>query len=156
MYMNIQSIFIPAFALLLLISLSIFLSIAIVIFFLRLKFHSLRQKASSGSPDKTSIAFFHPHCAGGGGGERVLWKAIESISQLDQDEESKKRSIEKCRNFHVVVYTSDAKKDGYYEGTVPMLFCMLIFNLSLVYPYISNTNFHFFMFSLFLLLIIFT
>ncbi len=66
-----------------------------------------------------SIAFFHPHCTGGGGGERVLWKAVESISQLNQnDYDLKVDRNDKLlnRQLHVVIYTSDEKKDNYHQG----------------------------------------
>ena len=44
------------------------------------------------------VGFFHPYCAGGGGGERVLWRAVHSISRL---------SKELDRPLHVLIYTGD-------------------------------------------------
>jgi len=53
-----------------------------------------------------AIAFFHPHCSAGGGGERVLWKQIEALGQLH----------EKGFNIKVVVYTSDVHCHEYHYG----------------------------------------
>lgn len=50
------------------------------------------------SPAATMVGFFHPFCAGGGGGERVLWRAVRSLSHL-----SKKLD----RPLHVLIYTGD-------------------------------------------------
>ncbi|XP_067134862.1 GDP-Man:Man(3)GlcNAc(2)-PP-Dol alpha-1,2-mannosyltransferase [Centruroides vittatus] len=33
------------------------------------------------NPDKISVAFFHPYCNAGGGGERVLWIAIKALQE---------------------------------------------------------------------------
>jgi hypothetical protein len=86
---------------------------------LRLKFNSNRGKTSERG--KVSIAFFHPHCRGGGGGdERVLWTAIASISRLNQNHcESDSSGMMRRRDevkSKVVVFTSDPKKDNYCEG----------------------------------------
>ena len=53
-----------------------------------------------------TIAFFHPHCSAGGGGERVLWKAIEALAELN-DEGLK---------IQVAIYTSDDRKERYAQG----------------------------------------
>lgn len=130
------------------------LLIFLTISFYRYKFHKLRHRhrhkeiKSSNTQDagicwtSTTIAFFHPHCSGGGGGERVLWKAIESISNLnvelrgeadhDDDHDNGKEKREGCKKsssssscsgkkkekklLHVVVYTSDSKSDEYQRG----------------------------------------
>jgi len=34
-----------------------------------------------GRRQNNSVAFFHPYCDAGGGGERVLWEAISAISE---------------------------------------------------------------------------
>ena len=94
------------------------------IFIFRRKFHSLRLKSISASSLESSISigFFHPHCRGGGGGERVLWKAIEGISQLNEDscddltKADGKKSLKRKKKLHVVVYTSDPKTEGYHKG----------------------------------------
>ena len=44
---------------------------------------------------RSSIAFFHPYCNDGGGGERVLWTAIESILRKYNDD------------IQIVIYTGD-------------------------------------------------
>lgn len=44
------------------------------------------------------VGFFHPFCAGGGGGERVLWRAVRNLAQLSRDI---------GRPLHVLVYTGD-------------------------------------------------
>ncbi len=31
------------------------------------------------------IGFFHPHCSAGGGGERVLWKFIQTLGELKEE-----------------------------------------------------------------------
>lgn len=46
----------------------------------------------------TVIGFFHPFCAGGGGGERVLWRAVRTLAKLSKD---------LGRPFHVLIYTGD-------------------------------------------------
>ncbi len=50
------------------------------------------------APTATMVGFFHPFCAGGGGGERVLWRAVRSLSHL---------SRELDRPLHVLIYTGD-------------------------------------------------
>jgi alpha-1,2-mannosyltransferase len=96
----------------------------VLLVYFRHKFHSLRLKASSSlspsspsSSSTTSIAFFHPHCTGGGGGERVLWKAIDSISQLNiNQEDDKHRTLNK--KIAVVIYTSDTKEENYHHSVL--------------------------------------
>lgn len=46
----------------------------------------------------TVIAFFHPYCNAGGGGERVLWATIKAVQS-------------KYPNIHIVVYTGDLDAD---------------------------------------------
>ena len=81
----------------------LFKCIAIVIFaILLLKgiflFIKSRQHRSL---DCTSLAFFHPYCNSGGGGERVLWLIISSL--LSDEEISK--------NLLILVYTGDEEED---------------------------------------------
>ena len=45
------------------------------------------------------IAFFHPYCNAGGGGERVLWSSIKALEDLDL-------------GFQFVVYTGDVDTTG--------------------------------------------
>ena len=47
-------------------------------------------------PRKCTLAFFHPYCAAGGGGERVLWCAIQAL-----------HSAPSRAHFHMVVYCGD-------------------------------------------------
>lgn len=82
-------------------SFSIALVILVRVFYDR-KRNLIRQK----SRNKTLIAFFHPHCAGGGGGERVLWKAIQALIELG--DVGFKSSI--------AVYTSDVYSASYRQG----------------------------------------
>ena len=63
------------------------------------------RKRQRGNNMKT-IAFFHPHCSAGGGGERVLWKAIEALAELN-DEGLK---------IQVAIFTSDDRKERYAQG----------------------------------------
>jgi len=49
------------------------------------------------------VAFFHPNCSAGGGGERVLWKAIETLGELHSA----------GLDMHVVVYTTDTPSASY-------------------------------------------
>lgn len=48
-----------------------------------------------GQDGKTlTVGFFHPYCNAGGGGERVLWVAINALCQAHT-------------NIHIIVYTGD-------------------------------------------------
>lgn len=38
----------------------------------------------SRSSKRQVYAFFHPYCSGGGGGERVLWKIVQSLQSKDE------------------------------------------------------------------------
>lgn len=46
------------------------------------------------------VGFFHPYCNAGGGGERVLWRAIHALARLSAEHE---------RGLHIVVYTGDVE-----------------------------------------------
>ncbi|CAN0343896.1 unnamed protein product [Ectocarpus fasciculatus] len=50
------------------------------------------------APGATMVGFFHPFCAGGGGGERVLWRAVHTLSRLSNDLGTP---------LHVLIYTGD-------------------------------------------------
>ena len=41
-----------------------------------------------------SVAFFHPYCDAGGGGEKVLWEAVNAVRQT-------------FPNYQIFVYTGD-------------------------------------------------
>lgn len=47
----------------------------------------------------TTVAFFHPYCNAGGGGERVLWVAIKALQEKHPD-------------LHCVVFTGDCDSSG--------------------------------------------
>jgi hypothetical protein len=52
------------------------------------------------------VAFFHPYCSSGGGGERVLWKMIQVLGDL----------AECGMLFQVVVYTVDRSSSAYKQS----------------------------------------
>jgi alpha-1,2-mannosyltransferase len=52
------------------------------------------------------VAFFHPHCSAGGGGERVLWKAVQVLGDLH----------DQGLPLKVVIYTIGEPKASYKEG----------------------------------------
>lgn len=87
----------------------IILTFALVISLISfLYYDSKRKQYSRKLGNKTVIAFFHPHCASGGGGERVLWKAIQAIGELCRD----------GLNIAAVVYTSDDYSSSYRQGEI--------------------------------------
>lgn len=71
----------------------------------RIYFSSIRKRTCPGKSEIV-IGFFHPHCFGGGGGERVLWKAVKALGEL-RDAGIK---------IKVVIYTIDDKRDSYKKG----------------------------------------
>ncbi|XP_015601200.1 GDP-Man:Man(3)GlcNAc(2)-PP-Dol alpha-1,2-mannosyltransferase isoform X2 [Cephus cinctus] len=56
------------------------------------------KKRAERTQNGTVVAFFHPYCNAGGGGERVLWAAINAIQT-------------KYANVHIAVYTGDLEAD---------------------------------------------
>ena len=75
--MNIQNKRIIIARILLIVSLSVtFFAISILCISWISQWFLLRSKDT-----KTIIAFFHPYCNGGGGGERVLWCAISALAK---------------------------------------------------------------------------
>lgn len=59
---------------------------------------SVRDAVSADDDDNDNgafvIGFFHPYCSAGGGGERVLWKFIQALGQLKEEErEGKKKTL---------------------------------------------------------------
>lgn len=76
---------------------------ALTIIVLRIKFSFLRRKSKLNTTGKI-VAFFHPNCSDGGGGERVLWSAIAVLGKL----------YDRGIKFSVVVYTTDdLPQEGY-------------------------------------------
>ena len=64
--------------------------------------HQQHQQQQQQNDNTKIIAFFHPYCAGGGGGERVLWKALEVLGNMvDQ------------YPMQVLVYTIDEPTPNY-------------------------------------------
>ena len=45
---------------------------------LLLRSRASKQRESQGEREGLSVAFFHPYCNAGGGGERVLWCAVKA------------------------------------------------------------------------------
>ncbi|KAK0072771.1 hypothetical protein PV326_014127, partial [Microctonus aethiopoides] len=77
------------------IALVIILPIALI--YWRREFAKRREKCDK-NKNKIVIGFFHPYCNAGGGGERVLWSAIQAIQK-------------KYSNVRIVVYTGDLEAD---------------------------------------------
>lgn len=82
-----------------------FLSLSFLVTALRLRFRRLRARQNKSA--KKKIAFFHPYCSSGGGGERVLWKAIQALDELHEEGLS----------FELVIYTIDASSEKFSERT---------------------------------------
>jgi ALG11 mannosyltransferase N-terminus len=81
------------------------LSAVIIAFVIWTKWKHSAKRCPPGSPKV--IAFFHPYCSGGGGGERVLWKMIEVLGDI----------VDRGKVLHqVVVYTVDSPSLAYKEG----------------------------------------
>jgi hypothetical protein len=59
-----------------------------------------------GNHRKKLLAFFHPHCSAGGGGERVLWKAIQALGEIYND----------GIDMEIAIYTCDDHHDTYASG----------------------------------------
>lgn len=60
------------------------------------------------NPKARTIAFFHPYCASGGGGERVLWAIIQALGEIDKAGVS----------IHVVIYTVDPPSATYKKDVL--------------------------------------
>ena len=76
--------------------------IVLWIVFCRIKFRKTTPKSSR----PKVVAFFHPYCSAGGGGERVLWKAVQVLGDLN----------EQGLPLNVVIYTIDEPRASYREG----------------------------------------
>jgi ALG11 mannosyltransferase N-terminus len=66
------------------------------------------KRRNSNCLASTSIAFFHPYCTGGGGGERVLWKMVDVLCHLID------RGL--LLNPTIVIYTVDVPSVSYTQG----------------------------------------
>lgn len=62
-------------------------------------------------PPKT-FAFFHPYASGGGGGERVLWKMIQYLQQMEAPSAASgtattRQSTAHANDLEIIIYTVD-------------------------------------------------
>nr|XP_012154203.1 PREDICTED: GDP-Man:Man(3)GlcNAc(2)-PP-Dol alpha-1,2-mannosyltransferase isoform X2 [Megachile rotundata] len=71
--------------------LCILIVIPIMVITWRKKYSKIRARRSE---KRTVVGFFHPYCNSGGGGERVLWAAVNAIQN-------------RYPNVHIVIYTGD-------------------------------------------------
>ncbi|KAF2896348.1 hypothetical protein ILUMI_09811 [Ignelater luminosus] len=55
-----------------------FVGLPAILLLLRWKFTSEKQRNKS---DKLKVAFFHPYCNAGGGGEKVLWVGLQALQK---------------------------------------------------------------------------
>ena len=55
-----------------------------------------------------TIAFFHPYCSSGGGGERVLWAILQVLGEIDQQ----------GLPINVLIYTVDPPSETYRKGAL--------------------------------------
>ena len=78
------------------------------------------------------VAFFHPYCTGGGGGERVLWKMIQVLgdqlmiptptsipsSAVTKRHDNDSKQQQPVLSFHptIIIYTIDAPTATYVQG----------------------------------------
>ena len=52
--------------------------VVLLVTFFKIKF-SLKHANNTKQDDTKTVAFFHPYCDAGGGGERVLWVGLQAI-----------------------------------------------------------------------------
>jgi len=85
------------------------------------------------------VGFFHPYCASGGGGERVLWKSIQALGELKDSSKdgtilsNNRRSktqkkvdtiaeddtlLLNCKKLSVVIYTIDKPTENYDKNVL--------------------------------------
>ncbi|RWS12759.1 GDP-Man:Man(3)GlcNAc(2)-PP-Dol alpha-1:2-mannosyltransferase-like isoform X2 [Dinothrombium tinctorium] len=76
------------------VSISLFMAIATIVCMLR-----IRKALRTARDSRPSIAFFHPYCNAGGGGERVLWLALIALQHSFPD-------------FNYIVYSGDRDVNG--------------------------------------------
>ncbi|NXO02406.1 ALG11 mannosyltransferase, partial [Rhinopomastus cyanomelas] len=94
--------------------------LVVLLWGLRMWIQQRRKQLTSATKDGKRplvVAFFHPYCNAGGGGERVLWCAIRALQK-------------KYRNVTCVVYTGDRDVTG--EEIVEGAFRR--FNIKLTHP----------------------
>lgn len=67
-----------------------------------------RWKYCHSTPKERVIAFFHPYCSAGGGGERVLWAIVQALGEIH----------EKGLAIKVLLYTVDPPDDSYQRDVL--------------------------------------
>ena len=65
-----------------------------------------RWKFPLSSEKERVIAFFHPYCSSGGGGERVLWAIVQALGEIE----------EQGLPIKVLIYTVDLPSESYKKG----------------------------------------
>ena len=75
--------------------------------FERLRAKSVNKHGSAIEKDRL-IAFYHPNCSAGGGGERVLWKAIQCLGEMG----------EAGLRIRVAIYTADEPTPSYKQDVL--------------------------------------
>lgn len=125
------------------------------------------DEADGGDDELFVIGFFHPHCSAGGGGERVLWKIIEALGELNEgkmmsgvkkrrEKKSSKGGVDvvggldecnsqKVKQLSVIVYTVDEPSESFQKGkhylrfVVSLLF--LFTDMNILTDYFLRTRF---------------
>jgi len=86
--------------------------VALLLLFVALvRLSSRRDRNKKGVADTVVVAFFHPRCTGGGGGERVLWKMVQVLGELSAH--SSGSNGDKKKQIQVIIYTIDAMTETY-------------------------------------------
>ena len=92
----------------------------------------IRSIQQHNDDDVYIVGFFHPRCSSGGGGERVLWKAVQAIGELKEGKYHTTCSntstthgpiysndkLTNCKNVCVVIYTIDEPTSNYTQSTI--------------------------------------
>lgn len=88
----------------------------------RLKYHQRshsNNKSHRSKSKKKVIGFFHPRCMGGGGGERVLWKAMEALEPLLRTNSTSTNSPNGDEYYYrVVIFSIDPYRETYKEDLI--------------------------------------
>lgn len=87
------------------VSLLSIVAISIIIMFVRQRFFPKQPRHNN----DIVIGFFHPNCSSGGGGERVLWKMIQALSELIENH---------GMHMRIVIYTIDKPQSSYRQSLV--------------------------------------
>ena len=76
-----------------------------------IRYRYVRCRQSQTSSSHKVIAFFHPYCSGGGGGERVLWKMIHVLQKYVQQSQRQLK-------LSIVIYTLDQPTETYRQDVL--------------------------------------